>query len=315
VTSPELYRQGHSEELVEVPVRQVRSVVYPGQYEVSGIEAYRPYSKRIQTLITEFHHEEPKTGLRITFSENNLMFALVPQLSETVMLRREDTIAKSEHEVEFQALLEAKKGIGGIGVTARNLASIRKNFGETLDQILEKPGVQNVTFLGNGLSQAPLELSREFAAKGRELHVSLVDLFSYQDFLQSLHNLEERWHAAFAEEQLALHPQLALFKDLARQIVDGEVSVAPKYRFQVEQSAFTELPEEIQNTQVVINVMGPPFLTIADQLRVFSDDGPAYLLTVVDVEEVVMPPGWERLDLGTFDVQASGPKAVVFSRA
>jgi hypothetical protein len=192
------------------------------------------------------------------------------------------------------------------------LASIRKSFGTFLDQILEKPDVHKVTFLGNGLSQAPVELSREFMDKGKQLEVVLVDLFSYQDFQHALQELARHWQSTFEADHLTLHPQLKLFQELTQQLLEGKVTVSPKYRFQVEPSSFTELPAEVQGTQVVVNVMGPPFSIIADQLRVFPDTGPAYLFTVVDVEEVEMPTGWQRLDVGTFDMSARGPKAVVF---
>ena len=316
---PQLPRDGW----VELPVKQRVGVVYPRQYPVEGVQKYQPYVQIINRLVEEFNRAASRIGLRIIFSEKQLLFSLVPELPASVLLPSELLIGKTQQELDFEALRKANEGIGGIGVTARDLKSIHKSFGSYFEDVLMNEHVRKVTFVGNGLSLAPLELAQQCRVQGKQLEVAVVDLFSYQALNEALSALEKSWQLEFPVNSLHLHPQLELFRELVSSLLAGEVIVSPKYRFQVEppsgeSSVNAALPAEIQDSQVVVNYMGPPFSTIIDQLRIFSASGPVYLLTVVDVEEVQIPPGWTRADLGSSSSQQSfhdtGPKAVVFYR-
>lgn len=294
-----------------VRVQQKSDVVYPSQFGISKeemdkeTELMRPHRAEIKQLTAELYalqEQQPaelRSGIHIRFGEKSGYFAMVPwTASETELSEAELESVKQEQGVDGEAaeqiaaMKKLKKDIGGVGITSRNIEDVNRMFTSEFPALLA--WADKITVIGNGLSILPLEIKQTHPDKT----VVGGDLLNYRLVLRDLNMFIQMWQRQFP--QLPLPSYITKTKEVVTQLLDNEqlldqFTVAQPYRFSSANSA-EGIPTELLDTNLALNIMGPPLTTLHQQLAML-EPGNGVLLSVFEVNENDVPDGWRVIRL------------------
>lgn len=294
---------------IEVTLGKQPEVVYPTQFGLSQAELRRekeqldPLSAEISLFTNQFYLQQLvlpprlRSGLHIRFLESATAFGLQPLTDNRTELSLEDIQSvmtqlgvSHERAASYLALRKIKKDIGGINITSRSYQKIHNLFGDVMDLLVR--WASRISVIGNGLSRFPEQLSQDHPDK----QVVAADLLHYRFALRDLNLYLTQWAMRFPQLPIPLYLQAARQEitgllDAERQLPNLEL--APPFRFSSDDEP---APAFLRDTSLEVNVMGPPFTTIRQQLSALTP-GRGVLLSVYDGPRDALPAGWRLIRL------------------
>lgn len=184
----------------------------------------------------------------------------------------------ADHGMTLQYLreVEARKYVGGSGITKRNMDELRVLCPPIDDAIAHEKG--KIVILGNGFSSLPLHLTERQKETSFSSPPVIVDLFDFRAVQTDLLELQERLSGEGLNFPARL--ELARVNDIVA-AMDSGIIRAMQYVV-----GSGNPPAEVKDADLIINTMGPHVGTADEQLSYLTQGG--CLLMSYDLQDRVI---------------------------